>query len=375
MATSPVPTPIRVGVLGLTHDHVWSNVDILAKLPGAELVGAAEPNLELREKFGSRYGEKVIVVDYDALLSGQHDLQAVFIYADNRTTAELGARAASLGLHILIEKPMAANLALADRLATAASRAGVHLLINWPHNWNPKLREAYRLTTAGAVGDVFKLRYSGGHAGPREIGCSPIFCDWLYDPLRNGAGALVDQGGYSATVCRWFLGQPDQVVAMGGCLTKDDPTNLDNAVILLRYPKAIGVAETSWSWVGGLPTAGPVVYGTEGTLVAHGGRDPAGVTLITRGQSEPQQIDAPPLPEGQRNAPEYFISSIQADRPIEGLVSPTISRDAQEILEAALLSIRTGQEIALPLDGMAPMPTPMAVTTTSPPGTVEPKAG
>jgi predicted dehydrogenase len=345
---------LRVGVLGLTHDHIWGNLDNLLKVEGAELVGAAEPDQLLREKFLARYGDRRIAGNYDALLQGGNDLQAVFVFADNRTSAELGARAASLGLHVLLEKPMASSLALADRLATAARRSGVHLMINWPHNWNPKIREAFRLTQDGAVGNVFKLRYSGGHAGPREIGCSPIFCDWLYDAARNGAGAIVDQGGYPATVCRWFLGRPNRVVAMGGRLTKDDIADVDNAVILLRYPNAIGVAETSWSWVGGLPTAGPVVYGTEGTLVAHGAREAAGVTLITRGQTEPKILDAPPLPEGERNAVEYFIASIRRERPIEGLVSPAVSRDAQEILEAAILSIGTGREIPLPLDGKLP---------------------
>jgi predicted dehydrogenase len=344
----------RVGVLGLTHDHVWTNLDNLLKVEGAELVGAAEPDQALREKFSSRYGDRVVVVDYDALLEGRHELRAVFVFADNRTSAELGARAAERGLHVLLEKPMASNLTLADGLAAAAKRADVHLMINWPHNWNPKIREAYRLTKAGAVGDVFKLRYAGGHAGPREIDCSPIFCDWLYDAGRNGAGAIVDQGGYAATVCRWFLGRPNRVVAMGGRLTKNNITDVDNAVILLRYPSAIGVAETSWSWVGGLPTAGPVVYGTEGTLVAHGAREPVGVTLITRGQTEPKLLDAPLLPEGERNAVEYFVASIRRERPVEGLVSPAVSRDAQEILEAAIISIRTGREVTLPLDGDLP---------------------
>lgn len=347
-------TRIRVGVLGLTHDHIWSNLDNLIKLDSAELVGAAEPDAALREKFQTRYGDKMVVGDYDALLEGNHDLQAVFCFADNRTSAELGARAAERGLHVMLEKPMASNLALADRLFTAARRSGVHLMINWPHNWNPKIREAYRLTKDGAVGEVFKLRYSGGHAGPREIGCSPIFCDWLYDADLNGAGAIVDQGGYSATVCRWFLGRPHRVMAMGGRLTKEDISDVDNAVMLLRYEKAIGVAETSWSWVGGLPTAGPVVYGTEGTLWAHGAREAAGVTMVTRGKTDPTIVEAPPLPEGERNAPEYFITSIVRERPIEGLVSPRICRDAQEILEAAILSIRTGAEVVLPLDSQLP---------------------
>lgn len=345
---------VRVGVLGLTHDHIWGNLDRLMQLDTAELVGVAEPDAALRDRFLGRYGGTIAVTEYDALLDGAHDLQAVFVFADNRTTAELGARAAGRGLHVMTEKPMAPTLALADQLATAGRRAGVQVMINFPHFWNPKLREAYRLLQDGAIGEVFKLRYSGGHAGPREIGCSPIFCDWLYDADRNGAGALADQGGYGATVCRWFLGHPSRVMAMGGRLTKDDIGDLDNAVILLRYPRAIGVAETSWSWVGGLPTAGPVAYGTDGTLVAHGAREPAGVTLITRDRQEPVILDAPPLPEGEANAPSYFIGRILAERPIEGLVSPEIARDAQEILEAALVSIRTGREVPLPLDGRWP---------------------
>jgi predicted dehydrogenase len=350
MATSR----IRVGVLGLTHDHVWSNLDQLVQLADAELVGAAEPDQVLRDRFRTRYGDRLTVADYGQLLDGRHDLQAVFIFADNRASAELGAHAAARGLHVMLEKPMAAELAQADRLLAAARRAGTHLMINWPHNWNPKIREAYRLTRAGAIGEVFKLRYAGGHAGPREIGCSPIFCDWLYDSARNGAGALTDQGGYGATVCRWFLGRPNRVMAMGGRLTKDDITDLDNVVMLLRYPNAIGVAEASWSWVGGLPTAGPVVYGTTGTLVAHGAREAAGVTVITHGQREPAIVEAPPLPAHEANAPTYFIWAIQHGRPIEGLVNPVVCRDAQEILEAALWSLRTGGAVALPLDGALP---------------------
>jgi len=345
---------IRVGVLGLTHDHIWANLDNLLKLESAELVGAAEPEPSLREKFQSRYGDKLVFDDYDALLEGSHDLQALFIFADNRASAELGARAARRGLHVMLEKPMASNLALADALAAAGKRHGSQVMINWPHNWNPKIRLAHSLVREGAVGDVYKLRYCAGHAGPHEIGCSPIFCDWLYDSQRNGAGALTDQGGYAATICRWFLGRPQRVMAMGGRLTKSDIADLDNTAILLRYDRAIAIAEASWSWVGGYPTAGPYVYGTEGSLVAHGGREEAGVTLITRKDQRPVAVEAPPLPEGERNAPEYFLSCIARERPIEGLVSSEICRDAQEILEAAILSIQRGAEVVLPLDNSLP---------------------
>lgn len=345
---------IRVGVLGLTHDHVWGNLNNLVKHADAELVGAAEPDTVLRDRFQSQYGEKVIVSDYAELLNGRHNLQAVFIFADNRTSAELGAEAAARGLHVMLEKPMATNLELADRLFTAGQRYGVHVMINWPHNWNPKIRKAYDLVREGAIGDIYKLRYCAGHAGPREIGCSSIFCDWLYDNERNGAGALTDQAGYSATICRWFLGRPQRLLAMGGRLTKTDISDLDNVVILLRYDRAIAIAESSWSWVGGYPTSGPYIYGTEGSLVAHGARDPQGVTLITREDPQPVVVEAGLLPDGERNAPEYFISCIAQERSIAGLVSPEVSRDAQEILEAGIIAINAGVEVTLPLDRRLP---------------------
>ncbi len=124
---------VRVAVLGLTHDHIWSNLRNLVSVPGAEVVAAAEPDAKLRERFASETGMPTHA-SYDALLDQAGSFDAVFCFADNRRSAELGARAASLGKHVLLEKPMASNLALADKLHAAARRHGVQLMINYPHN-------------------------------------------------------------------------------------------------------------------------------------------------------------------------------------------------------------------------------------------------
>ena len=46
---------LQIGVLGLSHDHVWSNVQTLVERNDAELVGAAEPREELRRKFRNEF--------------------------------------------------------------------------------------------------------------------------------------------------------------------------------------------------------------------------------------------------------------------------------------------------------------------------------
>ena len=39
------------------------------------------------------------------------------------------------------------------------------------------------------------------------------FFDWLTDPVKNGAGALVDFGCYNALWSLWYMGRPESVYA------------------------------------------------------------------------------------------------------------------------------------------------------------------
>ncbi|MCB1089571.1 MAG: gfo/Idh/MocA family oxidoreductase, partial [Verrucomicrobiae bacterium] len=51
---------LRIGVLGLHHDHVWGNLEELARLADrAELIGAADPFPELREKYAAQFPGQV----------------------------------------------------------------------------------------------------------------------------------------------------------------------------------------------------------------------------------------------------------------------------------------------------------------------------
>ena len=110
---------LRIGVLGMTHDHVWGNLADLKKSPLGELVAAADPNEELRTKVQNEYGCPQVFESYEDMLE-EVELDAVYIFADNASGAELAILAATNGLHVLTEKPMAANLDGADRMLAAA---------------------------------------------------------------------------------------------------------------------------------------------------------------------------------------------------------------------------------------------------------------
>src|SRR5271154_2269817 len=135
----------RFAVLGLTHDHVW---DVLGQLrESAVLVAAADAHWQLLDRVRAEHG-CAIYPDAAALLA-RESLDAVYIYADNAAGVLLTEQAAARGLHILTEKPLAADLAGAERMLAAVRRAGVRLMVNWPFAWWPQLQHALHLARSG----------------------------------------------------------------------------------------------------------------------------------------------------------------------------------------------------------------------------------
>ena len=115
---------LRVGVLGLSHDHIWPNLKALAAGSVGRLVAVAKPDPALRARLATEEGigdQRTVETheSYDDLLE-RDDLDAVFIYSNNRESAVLARRSVERGFPTMIEKPMAADLAGADGLLAAA---------------------------------------------------------------------------------------------------------------------------------------------------------------------------------------------------------------------------------------------------------------
>jgi predicted dehydrogenase len=344
----------RVGVLGLSHDHVWGNLAAVATGEHGRLVAVAEPDAELRTRFAGRHGGVPVHETFDALLE-RRDLDAVLVFSDNRTSAELGVRALGRALPVMIEKPMAADLAGARALLEASRARGVPLMVNWPTAWRAALRHGLALAADGAVGEPTQVSHRGGHAGPREFGCSPQFCDWLYDPRRNGGGALVDYCGYGAVLCRLLLGRPEAVTAVTPPPRKPGLIAEDRAIAVLSYPRALGLLEASWMQIGGEPAFAMIVYGERGTLLVHqprptreGERVGAGrVQLVTADGS--RFVEPPALPPDQTDGPTHFLACLAAARDVTPFCAADVGCDVQEVIAAAQRSSASGRRVPLPL--------------------------
>ena len=334
--TEPRSEKTRIAALGLDHDHVWTVAAELLARSDAEIVAAADADPELRARAEAELGVPTYA-DHVELLDRER-LDGVYVYTDNRTSAGLAIDAASRGLHALVEKPIAADRSDAERMIAAAQRHGTRLMINWPFAWWPNLQRAIEMVQKeDAIGRLWQVRYRAAHEGIVAMGHSRQFADWVEDRERAGGGALVDYCCYGAVLARVLLGQPDSVSALAGNCCRDDIAVEDNAVILMRYPRAMAIAEASWTQHGKLGAYAPALYGERGSLLvgprAGGGllradlEDPAGV-----------EIEVPPAPEHLSNASAHFLWGIRSGESFTALCDPAICRDATAILDAGLAS-------------------------------------
>lgn len=340
----------RVGVLGLHHDHVWGNLEELNQLgEAAELVGAADPHPELRDRYGSLYGGETFP-DYESLLDTVA-MDAVYVFASNRVSEDLVVAACERGLHCLVEKPMASTLAGADRMLAAAKAAWVRLMINWPFAWWPQLQHALKLAQSGEIGHLWQVKYRAAHEGPVELGCSKYFCEWLYDERLNGAGALMDYCCYGALLAEVLLGSPSGVsgVKLSTGL-KPDLKLEDNAILVMSYPHALATTEASWTQIGKLTAYTTALYGSAGTLMVEP-RHGAALRLATAEYPEGKKVEVPEVAGEMSNASAHFLHLIEdPEAPMHPLCQARQGRNAQEILEAGLMAAREGRMIPLPVN-------------------------
>ncbi len=329
----------RIAVLGLHHDHVWPNLEELVALPNAEIAGAADPYPDLRDKFSGLYHAPVYD-DYLALLTKEIP-DAVFIYTNNRVASQLAIDAMNRGMHALVEKPMAADRGDADAMLAASRDNGVRLMINWPFAWWHQLQHAISLCLEDkSIGDLWMLKYRAAHEGIVKMGHSKHFADWVENEDLSGGGALVDYCCYGAVLARVLLGVPDAVSGLWGNYFRQDLQVDDNAVITLKYPRAMAIAEASWTQHGKFGAYTPIIYGETGSMLIEprlGGR------LLRADLDEPAgvEIEVPDPETHMRGASAHFLWAIDnPDKTLHPLCDPVHCRDGNAIMDAGIASAR-----------------------------------
>jgi predicted dehydrogenase len=130
------PQPIRVGVIGVGNmgQH---HTRVLSLLKDVELVGVADINIERGLDIASKYRIRFFE-DYRDLLP---HVEAVCVAVPTRLHHAVGMTCLQAGIHVLIEKPIAASIAEAESLVNAAAESQCILQVGHIERFNPAFQE------------------------------------------------------------------------------------------------------------------------------------------------------------------------------------------------------------------------------------------
>lgn len=341
-------TKVRVAVIGLDHDHVWGVLRDILNEPQADFVAIAESDPALITKAKAQVPSSVKFYSSYVSMLDEAKPEAVFITTENDRHLAILRECAKRHIHVSTEKPMATNAADAREMERLANQNDIKLMVNYWNAWSASSHELFRRVKSGEIGTVRKIIVQYGHQGPKELGVSPQFAAWLYDPVKNGGGALMDFGCYGAELTLWLKGRPTRVSATARSLKTDQHNRVeDDATIVLDYPDATAIIEPSWDWSYTMDRI--YVFGTKGSLFA------TGKGLFSRMQSEQNPatpdgdpIALAPLPHETSNPVSYLLDRIVSKKPIEDPLSARLNVQVMEILDAAKESIQTGKAARLP---------------------------
>lgn len=359
-AAAAVPdAPMKVGIVGLVHGHIdfafrggSSLVPAggLLHRPDVQVVGIVEPDRKLFDSYAQRYHfpASMHFPSIQAMVSSVHP-QTVLVYtniADHRRVVE---ECAALGVHVMVEKPLAVSYQDALAIQDAAQRGKIHVLVNLETSWYSSNVEAFHLLKQGSLGPIVKAVFRDGHRGPNLLGVfGPEFLTFLADPKQNGGGALYDFGCYGANLMTWLMDgeAPLSVAAVTKQLQPEQyPKVDDEAEIILNYKNAIAIVEASWNWPFAVKQMD--VYGRTGYAKSI---DPEKIEVRKANQPEGLVAKSSVLAAPYDDPIHYLAAVINGEiQEGDSLSSLKNNLIGSEILDAARQSAQTGKTVQLPL--------------------------
>jgi predicted dehydrogenase len=272
--------PVRIGVVGYGLGGRVFHAPLVDSAPNASLVGVVTRDAERRAQLEATHPGVPAVDSLAALVEA--GAEAVVITSTTGTHASLAHEALDLGLHVVVDKPLAVDAASAVPVVEHAESAGLALSVFQNRRWDSDFLTVQRVLASGTLGELFRFesRFERWAPGPPRAW-------WRSElPPSEGGGVRLDLGAHLVDQALQLFGPVASVYAESAIRRTTGKAEDDLAVSLTH---ASGVqsylAANTWS---GDVTRRFRVLGREGAYVV-GGTDGqedalrAGLTPTTSG--------------------------------------------------------------------------------------------
>ncbi|HVF94527.1 MAG TPA: Gfo/Idh/MocA family oxidoreductase, partial [Sphingomonas sp.] len=187
---------MRVALLGcggIAPRHVAA-----AKANGLDLVGCCGRDPGRTEAFAAGHGGEAFV-DLDRMIDTVAPELLIATLPPFARSGEI-EHAASRGVHLLVEKPIALDLPAAERMVARVGTTGVVAAVGFMYRFGDAIA-AWRSADTGPVG-LYAGRYH----------CNALHADWWREEAKSG-GQILEQVIHQIDLIRHLVGEPDTVYA------------------------------------------------------------------------------------------------------------------------------------------------------------------
>src|SRR3954447_8184087 len=232
---------LGLGMIGRHHAR------LLQEMPQVAFAGAVDPG---GDRFGAlRDGATRFDSLDDLLAAGAPDFAIVAVPTEEHLAAVQAL--ATAGVHVLVEKPLAATRAEADAIIDAVRAAGVHGAVGHVERFNPALLDLRRRVAEGQLGEVFLI-------ATERVGPFP-------DRVRD-VGVVKDLATHDLDLVGWLAQSPVETVA-AQTAHRMGREHEDLVVVTGRVASGL-VFSTTVDWLSPTKTRRTRILGERGMLVA-----------------------------------------------------------------------------------------------------------
>ncbi len=172
-------------------------VETYRRLPGVEVLAAADADPEAARGFALRFG--IEAMEFEAMLADPR-IGIVHVATPPGTHQELAGRALEAGKHVLVEKPLATTVADGEALVALARERGLLLAVNLVMRHNPLLQAAKRIVDARLLGEPLRATFENL---AKDAALGPGH--WFWDPAVSG-GIFVEHAVHFFDLFAWWFG-------------------------------------------------------------------------------------------------------------------------------------------------------------------------
>jgi len=368
------PPPIRIALVGAGAIMRLSHAPTIRRSTDCELAAIFDVDRGRAEALARDFEVPFHTADISAVLEAK-EIDAVLVATPNLFHPESVIAAAAAGKHVFCEKPLAIDVASAQRMVEACEAGGVILQVGFNQRYWAQVQIAKQLVESGFIGEVQAFR--SVYSEPWDV--YPATTRYRYDLAKSGGATIIDLAIHRIDLSRYLLGDIGAVFAELTHSVIPDRVD-DNVWLMLRFKSGARACLSSDRYSPAIAD-GTDLYGSEGTIhfvtetINPFHATPLAVYTEKKGKDLPDVLREAHYPDAwwkgfeggwipvrpPRCSPydaqlAAFCRSIREGKSqiptgVDGL-------RAQEVVQAAYQSVEQGRWIELPISPNAPFTIP-----------------